>query len=382
MKVLHVIPGISPFFGGPSKVVFEMCRELRTRGVEVQIATTDTHVHGNISVPLNQATEISGVTVWCFRCPFLRKYGFSGGLTKWVREHVKKCDIVHIHAFFSYITAPVAYYAKKHKIPYIIRPVGELDPWCLKRGSWKKIPFYRFFGRPLLRGASAIHVTSQMEWQSLANLGFAEKTFKIPLAVDMALFDSRAKPVTSNSPCQLLFLSRVHPKKGLPLLLGATRRVKDLGNNVMLTVAGNGEPSYLKEMRILARRLRIEKQVNFLGFVDGEDKHRCLAEADVFVLPSYQENFGVAVAEAMAAGLPVIISDQVALAPDVEESGAGRVTPAGSIAALTEAIREIASDEVKREEMGFLARKLVEQRFTWPKVGERLVDLYRAVIQE
>ncbi|MFQ5850573.1 MAG: glycosyltransferase [Candidatus Binatia bacterium] len=380
VKILHVIPGISPLFGGPSKVVFEMCRELQRHGFQTEIATTDTDKEGNIDMPLEQPVEVEGVTVWCFRCHLLRKYGFSLGLTKWLKGHMSEYDIIHIHAFFSYVTAVAAYYAKRCRIPYIIRPIGELDPWCLKRGLWKKSPFYRFFGWPLLLKAAAIHVTSQMELRGLVRLGLGQKCVVIPLGVEAASYESLVRFTSSNGTCQLLFLSRVDPKKGLPLLLRAVRQLKNQGIDAELTVAGYGKPFYMAEMEGLAHRLSIEEQVHFSGFVAGRDKRRCLAAADVFVLPSYHENFGVAVTEAMAAGLPVIISDQVALAQEVEESRAGRVIPAGSVDALAEAIEEIATDVTKQKDMGYRARKLVEQRFTWSRAGKQLADLYRAVI--
>jgi glycosyltransferase involved in cell wall biosynthesis len=382
VKILHVIPGLSPLFGGPSKTVLEMCRALQGRGFEVAVATTDTDVRGNISIPLGYAVTMDDVTVWCFRCPLLRKYGFSLGLTQWLAEHIKDYDLLHIHAFFSYITAPTASYGRKRGVPYIIRPLGQLDPWCIDHGAWKKRLFNWLVGQSILKGASAIHVTSEMEWQSLVPLGFAEKSVIIPLGIDTSSLS--ALPMRRESSARvprLLFLSRLDPIKGLPLLFQAVRQLADQGTAVELTVAGSGEPMYMKEMQALVHRLALERRVDFVGFLTGQEKLRCFTEADVFVLPSYHENFAVAVAEAMAAGLPVIVSNRVALAKEVEEVGAGLVIPSDTVDALAQAIRELVTNRGAREAMGNRGRSLIAQRFTWLRTGEQLADLYRVVAQ-
>ena len=382
MKILHVIPAISPLFGGPSKAVFEMGRALQEHGFEVSLATTNADVRGNIRIPLGHPVQMDNVTVWCFHCPLLRKYGFSPGLTQWLQEHVQDYDLLHIHAFFSYITAPTASYGRKRGVPYIIRPFGQLDPWCFARSAWKKRFFNRLVGQTILKGASAIHVTSEMEWQSLARLGFAEKSVVIPLGVDTASLSALPmRRESSERVPRLLFLSRIDPKKGLPLLFQAVRQLEDQGITVDLIVAGSGESRYMKEMRTLVHRLALERRVEFAGFLTGQEKLRCFTKADIFILPSYHENFAIAAAEAMAAGLPVIVSNQVALAKEIEEVGAGLVIPSGSVDALTQAIRELVTVKGVRETMGHRGKSLIAQRFTWLSTGKQLADLYRSVLQ-
>jgi glycosyltransferase involved in cell wall biosynthesis len=179
---------------------------------------------------------------------------------------------------------------------------------------------------------------------------------------------------------RLLFLSRIDAKKGLPVVLRALRAVRDAGTDAVLTVAGSGKPRYLREIERLAEGLGVTSYVRFVGFVSAETKARTLAEADLFVLPSYQENFGLAVAEAMAAGLPVIVSDQVALAPDIETAGAGLVVPCDASDALAAAVLALAADDKRRRAMGDRGRALVEREFAWDRVAREVVRLYETVI--
>lgn len=382
VKVLHVIPGISVFYGGPSKATIELCREIQRHGFDVEIATTDADLQGNLPVPLGAPIDEHGVTLWVFRSPAFAKYGYSPDLTRWLRQHVREYRLLHLHGFFSYPLLPAAFFAKQYDIPYIVRPIGHLNPWSLHQRGARKRLFFELFGRTLLRGAAAIHATSELERRSLARLGFGEKAVVIPLGVDLPHPARLARePAAPPSPPRLLFLSRIDPKKGLPALLEAVRLIKDRGQPIVLTIAGTGDAPYLQAMKDLVRHLAIEQEVRFSGFVVGAEKSCYLAESDVFVLPSYDENFGLAVAEAMAAGLPVIVSDGVALAREVADAGAGLVVPAGSVDALCQAILRLTSDEETRRTMGRRARALVERWFTWDRVGHQLADLYQTILR-
>ncbi|MBI4564979.1 MAG: glycosyltransferase [Planctomycetes bacterium] len=382
MKVLHVIYGISPRFGGPSRIILDLCRALETIGCETEIATTDADVEGNIDLPKNRPFVRDGTKLWCFPCPAFRKYGFSPELTAWLNRRVRQYDILHLHSFFTYPNLPAVLSSLRHHVPYIIRPTGHLDPWSLRRHSWRKWIFYGVFGRTMLRQAGAIHVTSTLEQRALQYMGFVDKCRVIPIGVEIHGTPERPSQLRhSRRPLRTLFLSRLDPKKGLPILLHAVRRLRDRGIETELFVAGSGPFSYLEEMKNLSQRLSIEQWVRFLGFVQGDEKRQCFWDADLFVLPSYDENFGVAVAEAMASGLPVIVTDRVGLAPDISEAGAGIVCPTSSIKELVDSMQLLLSNENLRRQMGCRARELVEKHLAWPQVAQRLMELYKAVIK-
>lgn len=370
------MPGLSASYGGPSKVIGEMCRELQRQGISVEIASTDADPHGNISVPLRQVIEINEVATRFFHSPFLQKYGFSPELATWLKQNIDQYDIVHLHAYFSYIMVAVWWCRVKH-IPYIIRPLGQLDPWAYAHHPWQKRLFFWGLGRFILKDAAAIHVTSQKEYEGLSSLGFSEKCTIIPHGVDwptdktLATSDQLGGTIPN-----VLFLSRIDTKKGLPLLIQAVALLRKRGLIFTLTIAGAGDRVHENEVRALVEELLLQDIVHFVGFVSGERKEQCLTQAQLFVLPSYDENFGVAVAEAMAYGLPVVISEGVALAKEVKAADAGLVIPVGVVEPLADAIQYLLANPTVRCEMGAKARKLIQQHFTWQSVGEQLVTLY------
>ena len=229
----------------------------------------------------------------------------------------------------------------------------------------------------IIDGACAIHVTSESERDQLSLLGLEDACVVIPLSVILPELNK----VMRKRGCdlKLLFMSRIHPKKGLPVLIEAVSILRHRGISVVLTVAGEGSKTYLSEIKRLIRDLSLNDVVNLAGFVEGEAKVRLLEEADLFVLPSYQENFGLAVVEAMAAGLPVVVSEQMALADEIMENGAGVKVPVDRPEVLADKISTLV-DSAYLEQMGSRARKLVERRFSADRQGNQLLKLYKSIV--
>jgi glycosyltransferase involved in cell wall biosynthesis len=248
----------------------------------------------------------------------------------------------------------------------------------LTQKAWKKKPYYWLLEKRSLNEATAIHATSSQENRSLTALGFGEKTTVIPLGVDLPTMPTRS--YSTSGSLKLLFLSRIHPKKGIHLLLYAVEALAAERPGIELIVAGDGEARYRAELENKVRGMQLSSSVRFTGLLEGRKKKEVLEEADIFVLPSYHESFGIAVAEAMAYGLPVVITDAVALGEDVLAADAGLVSRVGSSQALTEAIREL-MDPAKRREKGLNARRLVEQRFSRETLASSLVAFYRIIIE-
>jgi glycosyltransferase involved in cell wall biosynthesis len=285
-------------------------------------------------------------------------------------------DVVHVHALFSYATIPGCRAAVHAPVPYVLRPLGTLSEWSLGHRRWKKRPYYALLERSHLEMASAIHVTSDAEADDVRRLGYGDRARVIPLGVDV---DDRlwmgARPIAAERPLRLLFLSRLHEKKNIPLLLRALAAVARSARAVELTIAGDGDPRYRAELTTLAETLGLSARVRFVGHVDGEEKRRVFAEADCFVLPSAHENFGIAVAEALAAGLPVIVTPGVALAPNVATAGAGLVTEATDDA-LASTITWAADHPAALVEMGQRAWRLARTDLSWSTTCVRLIELY------
>jgi glycosyltransferase involved in cell wall biosynthesis len=376
VKILHVIPSVAMRDGGPSIAIREMSTALAAAGAVVTVATTDADgPHARLLVPLEVPVRVGDVEYRHFARSMPGNWKLSIPLARWLFGNTGSFDVVHVHALFSYATIPGCRAAHRAGVPYVVRPLGTLDGWSLGQKSWKKAPYLQLIERHHLAHASAIHATSESEGDAVRALGYGEKVRVIPLGVGGAVVADQKYP-RSDAAMRLLFLSRLHPKKGIPLLLGAVRKARDAGARVELVIAGGGPDAYKSELESGVRSLELADIVTFVGHVEGEDKRKLLASADVFVLPSHQENFGIAVAEALAAGLPVIVSDQVGIAPAIANAGAGRVVTVDSDA-LTAAIRDLAEHPEERSRMGVRAAALARDFFSWSRTAALLMELYR-----
>lgn len=375
MKVLHVIPSTAARDGGPAVAIREMTAALARAGTDVSVATTDADgPREHLAVPLGRPVRDGGVTYWFFARTTPGEWKLSVGLFRWLLAHAAEFDVVHVHAIFSFATLAACRTAKHAGVPYVLRPLGTLDPWSLQQKRWKKRIYYRLLERQHLTAAAAIHATSDSEREGVRLLGFGEKVRVVRLGVPVVEVGTRGRERAR--PLRLLFLSRLHPGKGIPLLLQALRDLRRAGTQVELTIAGSGPAPYREELEALSAALGLGPAVvRFVGHVAGETKRRLLAEADAFVLPSSHENFGIAVAEALAAGLPVVISDQVGIAADVTAADAGRVVPL-AVEPLAKAIDEIARDNVGRLRMGQNAMALARQHYSWEHAAQELQLLY------
>lgn len=381
MKVLHVIPSVAPRYGGPSVAIREMASALAARGVSVTVATTDADGPGSLPVPLGVPRREGAADFVYFPRTLPGEWKFSVPLTRWIARHVREFDVVHVHALFSYATLPGCRLARRAGVPYVLRPLGTLTAFSLGSKAWKKAPYLRLVERSHIRGAAAMHVTSDDEARSLAALGFGVRTEVIPLGVRSpvsdpaaALLAREARP--GGAPARLLFLSRLHAKKGLPLLFAALAEVeRERPGSVELVVAGDGDPAFKRGLHELVQSLGVSPAVRFVGQVGGADKSRLFADSDFFALASDDENFGIAAAEALAAGLPVILSDRVALSRDAQEAGAGLVVTR-EVAPLAAAIRRLVEDRTLRTRMSERAATMARTTLSWERTAADLERLY------
>jgi len=382
MKVLHVIPSIASVRGGPSVVVRTIARYLVQRGLEVDIATTDDNGRERLLVDQHLPIREDGVVYWIFPRQ-TRFYQISIPLTRWLRKHVCDYDLVHIHALFSYASVAAAFFAKSAGVPYVVRPLGTLSQWGMRnrRRFLKKMSF-RLIESYILRGAARVQFTSEQEALEARLLGVDHNPIVIANPVEPSLLGvtrggfRAAHPELDNRTI-VLFLSRLDAKKGLDLLLPAFASVRRKHADAILVIAGDGETMFVANLKEQARRLGIDSGIIWAGFLLGEAKDVVLADADIFVLPSYSENFGVAVVEAMGAGIPVIVSDQVGIHREVSEAEAGLIiqcVPEQLEIALTKMI----ADRQLRTRMGRNARELACQ-FAPEIVTDQLIETYEGI---
>lgn len=377
LRVLHVIPSVAPQDGGPSSAVIGICRALIAEGREVEIATTDADGAGRLRVALHRRVEYEGVPTTFFPRRASVAFKWSPALAAWARDGVRAYSVVHVHGVLSHAPLAAGRACRAASVPYLVRPLGTLDPWSLGQKAWRKRLLLRLGGRALLDGAAALHYTSAEECRRTeSGLGPLPRGVVIPIGVGDEYF--AVQPV-AHEPPRLLSLGRLDAKKGLDRLIAAFHRLAGRPDvpRWRLTIAGEGAPSYVAALQALARRGAAADRIDFAGWVSGAAKHALLASADLFVLPSYQENFGIAVVEAMAAGLPVVVAPGVNLSSDIHAAGAGWVAGLEEtrlIAVLAEAMR----DADARRRRGAAARRYAEA-FRWRGIARQLTAIYDAL---
>jgi len=386
LRVLHVIPSVSPLRGGPSKAVAEMVRALRRQGVDAAILTTNDHGAGvDASLPTGRWIRWQGVPLLAFRRwnpppRALREYAISAELALWLAQHVHRYDLVHVHALFSFPSSWAMATARWARVPYVVRTIGMLSPWSMAQSPLRKRWMLRLLERRNLQGASALHFTTGAERDEARPLGLGCHELVLPLGVELPPLaacsprDGRGSQATC-----FLFLSRLHPKKQLENLLEALALLRRRRPEApwQLRIAGRGEPAYELSLRQRCERLGLADRCRWLGQVEGPQKRAELAGADWLVLPSAAENFGIAVVEALAAGTPAILSPQVAVAAMVEEAGAGLVSasdPAALAATLERALGG-PDPSIRRA-----ARSLAQEKLAWPAIASSLAGHYQDIV--
>jgi glycosyltransferase involved in cell wall biosynthesis len=386
VKVLHVIPSVAPRYGGPSRAVIEMCRALEGQGVETLIATTNADGDERLRVEIGSPVSYENVPAIFFERQWSEAYKYSRPLARWLEMHVDEFDAVHIHAVFSHACLAAAKVCRRKSIPYIVRPLGTLDPWSLRQKRLKKSLFWHLGVRRMLNGASAIHYTTIAEQQLAEESLSLTRGVVIPLGIETDLFSGieGTKATVDASPHveapYVLVLSRLHQKKGLEVLMPAFLSLVKRPEFAkwQLVLAGDGETKYVDSLKTLVKSCGGNGNVIFTGWLDGGRRKDVLRKASLLALTSYQENFGLCAVEALACGVPVLVSPHVNLAQDIEKVGAGWVVPLENNA-LARTLAETFRDDKERSHRGAIGRDFVQQRYTWDAVTRALVGLYESV---
>lgn len=388
MKVLHVIPSLSPSQGGPSLALPEMAQALAANGVTVDVACTDDDGTGlrlsgishGVPLPHEQGFRI-------FYFPKQTEfYKTSLPLLRWLWDHARDYDVIHIHTVFSFSTLAAALAARLAGVPYVVRPLGVLNAWGMKhRRRWIKHLSFTLLDRPLLNRAAAIHYTSHQEAAEAAPLELIATTTVIPLGMDLSAFNSlppraaldREWPQAVGRTV-ILFLSRLHEKKGLSVLLDAFAKVHGEHPETLLIIAGDGDATLLDSLHKQANTLSIESAILWTGHASGERKLALLGGADLFVLPSRSENFGIALLEAMASGLPCVTTFGVGLACDEGCHDAVVRVAVDDANALADECLRLMHDNPLRERLSNRSR-VAAQTYSSRVMPTRLVALYQQV---
>lgn len=346
-------------------------------GLKVRILTTDHLYEGH--------TEIPNCEIRVYSAP-LGPWQWSPALNKVLAEEVKWADIVNVHTLWSYATLAAARSCSAAKVPYVLRPCGMLDTWSLAQKRWKKKIYASLVESRTVNRAGALWFSSEEERLSSSGFNYQSPDFVIPLGVTLTEYLElpekglfRRQFLDSSTKRILLSLGRITPVKQLDLLIRAYAEIADDFSDVILVIAGPDEGGLLAELKKLAMRLGIADKVIFPGGLQKDEVVAALTDAEVFVLPSLHENFGVAAIEAMAAGVPVIVTDRVGLARFVSTAGAGIVIQCNQ-ESLACSLRHLLANPSEAKQMGERGRAIALDRFTWDTIVPQITDAYESVI--
>ncbi len=370
LHITHVISGLDPRAGGPPSVLVGLTQALVSSGVSVSVVSTWNKNDDHRLVDQLRDHHINVRLVG----PCIGPLQWHPKLRSTINDTLKSSDVVHIHALWEQSQHAAATAARRMGIPYVFTPHGMLDPWSLSQKKLKKKLYLTWRLRNSLNRAATIHYTSITEKTLTKPLKLKAPAIVIPNGIDLAEFESlppknsfRAKwPAIGDRP-MLLFLGRIHYKKGLDLLIPAFATTQN--KNAVLVIAGPSDPEYLNALKQLTAQHQITNRVVFTGMLHGPHRIEAFTDADLFVLPSYQENFGIAVIEALAAETPVVISDQVNIHDQITAAGVGGVVPT-RIDALAKELDRWMSDVTLRRQAAKRARSFVNEHYDWAKIAE------------
>ncbi|MDI1433169.1 glycosyltransferase [Polyangium sorediatum] len=374
LRVLHVIPSFWPAtrYGGPIEGVLRLCQRLLGLGVTVEVVTTDADGAGDLAVPHAEKTLAEGVPVRYFPRRPRTRFAVSAPLALHLAREIPRWDLVHVTALFSFSSAATMALARRAGVPAVLSPQGTLMPWAIGSKRWKKAPYFELVERKNVLSAAGVHATSDEEAREILHHVPGARTFVVPNGVDVP----DVLPDVPREKARIVFLGRIHPVKGFDVLVPALARVAAILPEVETLVAGPDEDGEQARVEALLARVTPRPRVRFLGPVYGKEKQELLASATVLVLPSHGENFGIVVAEALAAGTPVVVSKACPW-KILEERGAGAWVE-NTPERIAEALLLILEDPARARRMGEAGRA-VAAGYGWDAIAKQMLTQYEAL---
>jgi len=408
MRILCVTPSYWPAFqfGGPIHSLHAINKALILKGVKVTVYTTNIGIEKE--VPENQEVEINGIKVTYFpyskSLEFIAATGwqFSYSLLNSLKYQLTDFDLVYILAVWNFPVSAAAHYCRKYKIPYIISPRGTIYPETIAKKAWKKMIYYYLISKRDIKHASAIHYTTNDEAEKCrTSLSLENKEIIIPNGIALSEYKDipSKEALTKRYPHLkgkkiLLFLGRINWKKGLDILIKAFGKLANERDDVHLVIAGNDENNYINLVKnwIVQQNMNYfdfssgnmitdeVAQVTFTGLLHDKEKLMAYAGSDIFVLPSYSENFGMSVVEAMAAGTPVLISNQVAIYREIEENNAGFIVKTTS-EDIYKGLLELINSHSFRNRLSINGKKMARDYYNIENIAEKMIIAFKQVIK-
>lgn len=395
MRILQIIGSLAPRYGGPSVACPAMCRELLRRGHEVCIYTTDVDGRSRLAVPLDGVVVHGGVPTRFFPgWTFPPKFKYSPAMGEALDHEMPGFDVAHLYSMFMYPSSAAAHFCRKYQVPYLLHPHGTLDPFQRRYHAGRKWLYTQIVERRNFSGATGVLFNSEEERRLAADtpgIGLAGKNGAkrrlqavVPVGVDAEWFEDVSPAAREKYRRQfpelagrrlVTYFGRMHFKKGLDILVAAFARVAAQRPDIHLVLAGPDNDGYARQVRGWLEKAGVLDRATFTGFLASEQSRVALQESALLALPSYAENFGQAVAEAMACGTPVVISDRVNIWPEVKGAGAGLVV-ACDVNQTADALASLLDSPAESRAMGSRGRRHAAANFSWAMVGRQMEQVY------
>jgi glycosyltransferase involved in cell wall biosynthesis len=383
LRVLHVTPYFAPAFcyGGPPRSILGLCRSLKDLGVRVAVYTTTANGEHDLDPSVNGNGEYAGVPTRYFPRAFPRRFFGAAGLDAALRASIGGFDLVHIHGLWNLPAWTAAHRAHAAGAPYVLSPRGMLEPGALALRSWRKRLVYPLVQRRHLERAALLHATGAAEAERLRHAGRGVDVVMLPNGVELPPADGatpgafRARLGLGDAPL-IVFLGRLHPIKRLDVLAAAYLRLAGRHAGARFVVAGPDEGDHRRVVAPLFAPLG--DRMYWTGALDESEKWSLLADAEVLVLCSASENFGMSAAEAMAAGVPVVVT-RTCPWQDVETHRCGFWVDSDPDA-IAAAVTRVLADPSGAREMGARGRALIRDKYSWPAIARAMTKEYATIV--
>lgn len=365
MKIIHYIPSIDRTSGGTTAYMQLLANELG-KLVELHIVS---HVSNNL-------VNIGNCQVHYI--PTFNQYRKMKRQWLFLLNEINP-DIVHINCCWMPGCALTQKWSQELNYKIVLTPHGMLEPWIIKRHYWtRKIPALLLYQKNAIIKANYLHATANSEKENLLKIGYNKNIEIIANGIEIEKITLKTSWKRRK---KILFLSRIHVKKGINFLIESIALLKNDLKDYVINIAGEGDENYINELKQLTIQLGIANYIHFIGGVYGEQKWKLFKEADLFILPTHSENFGIVVAEALACGTPVITTQGTPW-KELESNHCGWWTAIGT-EATTKALKDfLQQTETQLEQMGRNGRKLVEEKYSSQKMAYDMVNLYRKILEQ
>ena len=381
MKIIQITPSYKPayIYGGPTMSVAKLCEALVEENLNLEVLTTTANGPEELAVIPNSQVTVDGVAVTYYERVTKDHTHFSPNLLLALRKKIKSHNsqlIIHIHSWWNLVTIFSCLVAKLHKIPVVLSPRGMLTTYTQSnRNSFFKSTLHFLIGKSLLR---YVHIlaSSEREKMDILEIITPKSIHILPNLVSLPFLAKPSKNQPTNQSFKLLFLSRIEEKKGLDILFEA---LADLTIDWTLGIGGKGEELYVESLKMKAESLKIDNKISWLGHISNEDKFQRMANYDLLVLTSYNENFANVVIESLSVGTPVLLSDYVGLSSYVSEHQLGFVTDM-NVKQISGTLVEAYVNLEKRNHIRVHAPDVIARDFNEKALSKQYITLYQHIL--